>query len=1324
METETHPLMKGKSKLLDTSNTDSIHQYETITYRHLLSQTLGSRDPLRVIALCDSDAFYAACEMVRLGTDPELPLVVQQWDSLIAVNYPARKFGISRMDKVVEAKKKCPELICVHVPTYKEGDAEPGHWGAVDARTHKTSLDTYRTESGKILSVFKEELPGVEIEKASIDEAFFDLTRPVREALLRRYPHLVSASPKDMDTPLPPPPPIKWDELGHLIPIEPQTNPTGEREGESSKTPEAAKEEPRPTWHDVALSIGAELMAGVREKVRTKLGYTTSAGIARNKFLAKLTASYRKFNSQSILRNAAIPNYLKPMPFQKIRFLGGKLGKAIAEEYDASTVGDLLCIQNKYGESALWVWEILRGIDRSEVKAKTALFKSMSASKNLLKPLLKPAEGAHWIRVLAADLVFRLKAARAEQPTLWPKTLVLGAFKGYGNGHSKQAPLPFIKDVSVDIIASVADKLWKELLSLEVEGAPLNIRHMYMSFTGVGTAEVGQGSIEGFLKSPAAIVSTASKRKPHAEEELSANEDDDALPFTDGTSINPARNSPDCHTPPSFTCPRCGKTISFEVNNADAFYDTTGTIKDREARLDWNSRLDILQREHEDYHYALDLTRRTNGTLKVGMPGPVSGPSSKKKRKPESRSQVSTKGKSPGIERFFNTPKPVNAARHSLLKSVNNMSSSPSMLLDHDQILGAGFAAAFSVLATCAIAGVVFRVAYLHLRHRVIDSEGPPSREHVFFRTQLGRYALCLLLGNFCISLAGLFDLKWLAQGVITSGPTCVTQGVIMQIGNFSTAYFSIAIAVHTFLTLVLHKRQSMLVCGISATLGWIVAATIALSPLYFPRPEGPLYGPSGLSCGIRAIYAREQFLFHLLPIFTASVLSALLHSLIFLVLRGTLMIRGGLSLNLGPPTVSRGRLTYEGYHRFVTAVARSMLWYPFAYVVLLLPYSIVRLLSISGFFVSFAGVVLASVFWSFLGIANVGLLYNTFRVLGPTFDIRNTAASDSESFDTGEKYKTYGTGYVTEFSREQDQPPLPRRDPSVGTDARIASVAESSRYSIQSGSSTVGLLRPGADPATYSLDRSISPATDLNREIVVGAPMSARNERATHKFSPLAKNGRSLESIDTANSLPAPPRRGRSPISYTPSPESLETKGHVPPQDTAMNSSMSPPYLNPVKTRLSASNQDVSRPPLSAQSTSSLSVYCDMGMTEDQWTTQQTGSQSNIGIPDTPHVLRDHAGRHLPLSAIASQTSFPSPTFSYYFDSEPPTERPLPPLPSFPPSPNASLNEDSSLAPAKTAISHKYSVSAFGVTDGGNHMRQLSTSSHTRRPSATSKAF
>ena len=108
-----------------------------ITYRHLLSPHLGVRDPLRVIALCDSDAFYAACEQVRLGVDPSRPLVVRQWDALIAVNYPARTFGITRMSSWRDALKKCPELTVVHVATYKEGDNAPGYWDNPDTATHK-----------------------------------------------------------------------------------------------------------------------------------------------------------------------------------------------------------------------------------------------------------------------------------------------------------------------------------------------------------------------------------------------------------------------------------------------------------------------------------------------------------------------------------------------------------------------------------------------------------------------------------------------------------------------------------------------------------------------------------------------------------------------------------------------------------------------------------------------------------------------------------------------------------------------------------------------------------------------------------------------------------------------------------------------------------------------------------------------------------------------------------------------------------------------------------------------------------------------------------
>lgn len=249
----------------------------------------------------------------------------------------------------------------------------------------QVSLDLYRRESDKIITMFKgglptgevgkymfyfciqTDLPAVLAEKASIDEAFIDFTIPVREKILERFPHLATV-PADavngIDTPLPPPPPvINWEGLGNLIPVHPPPKPEvkpevtdveevearlhakgeyqvkfeesavqaeqqnvliGEEKFDTPLSEEPAisvsppafsnnsfiigdvagpppidqkkdsdafesvkiellpreqivEEELPPTWHDVALSIAAELMGKIRMDIYTKLGYTTSA---------------------------------------------------------------------------------------------------------------------------------------------------------------------------------------------------------------------------------------------------------------------------------------------------------------------------------------------------------------------------------------------------------------------------------------------------------------------------------------------------------------------------------------------------------------------------------------------------------------------------------------------------------------------------------------------------------------------------------------------------------------------------------------------------------------------------------------------------------------------------------------------------------------------------------------------------------------------------------------------------------------------------------------------------------------------------------------
>ena len=53
----------------------------------------------------------------RLNIPRATPVAVQQWEGLIAINYPARAAGITRHMRVGEATKICPDLQAVHVQT-------------------------------------------------------------------------------------------------------------------------------------------------------------------------------------------------------------------------------------------------------------------------------------------------------------------------------------------------------------------------------------------------------------------------------------------------------------------------------------------------------------------------------------------------------------------------------------------------------------------------------------------------------------------------------------------------------------------------------------------------------------------------------------------------------------------------------------------------------------------------------------------------------------------------------------------------------------------------------------------------------------------------------------------------------------------------------------------------------------------------------------------------------------------------------------------------------------------------------------------------------
>lgn len=191
------------------------------------------------------DAFFAQVEQVRINLPPETPLVTVQWQGVIAVNYPARKFGITRFLSLKECLAKCPDLVSVHVPTLSKEDPVPRYREQNDYDQHKISLITYRKASAEIMKIIGSICKN--IEAASIDEAFIDVTEMVEDKLSEMGIH---ANPK-----------VDWS--GILM--------IGDNPGITFDL------------DDMKLRIACDISTQIRSEIYDRLGYTSSCGIAHNK---------------------------------------------------------------------------------------------------------------------------------------------------------------------------------------------------------------------------------------------------------------------------------------------------------------------------------------------------------------------------------------------------------------------------------------------------------------------------------------------------------------------------------------------------------------------------------------------------------------------------------------------------------------------------------------------------------------------------------------------------------------------------------------------------------------------------------------------------------------------------------------------------------------------------------------------------------------------------------------------------------------------------------------------------------------------------------
>ncbi|KAI5791865.1 hypothetical protein EDC01DRAFT_746493 [Geopyxis carbonaria] len=485
------------------------------THRHLTQlSNYSAESPLRVIAHIDLDAFYAQCEMKRLGVAPEVPLAVSQWANLIAVNYPARAAGVTRHITAVEARKLCPTVQLVHVAVWRAGETTWSYIPEPSMAHSKACLDPYRAASKEILAVFRDAVGAdVLLEKASIDESFLDLSKLVHRRILARYPEL--AQDREPGELLPLPQGVEkldWAE-SHLV-----ANVDGDVGGDTAVD-----------WDDVAMAEGAHIVADVRRLVWERLGYTCSAGISNNKMLAKLGSGYRKPNQQSVVRLSAVQPFLNTFEFTKIRGLGGKLGTQISTHFNTTSLTELLAIPLPQlsallsDDTATWVFNVIRGHDKTPVTPRTAL-KSMLSAKSFRDPYLPAsASAAHkWLMVFISDISSRLADLDADTR---PRHMSLNYANASG-ARSRQAPLG---RVDAESLLATAAALLRAVASEERDWPCVRLS---VEVAGFEVREAGNRGIAAFLVKGAEAREVNSRRT-----------EDERRPGEDGPPVEKKRRT-------------------------------------------------------------------------------------------------------------------------------------------------------------------------------------------------------------------------------------------------------------------------------------------------------------------------------------------------------------------------------------------------------------------------------------------------------------------------------------------------------------------------------------------------------------------------------------------------------------------------------------------------------------------------------------------------------------------------------------------------------------------------------------------------------------
>ena len=148
------------------------------------------------------------------------------------------------------------------------------------------------------------------------------------------------------------------------------------------------------TENKTCLSTATRVARAIRKDIREELHLTASAGVAPNKFLAKIASDWRKPDGLFVIQPEEVEAFLTPLHVGRIPGVG-RVTENRLEEMGIKTVGDLrnlesALLERRFGRYGIRLYELARGVDHNPVVADRPT-KSISAEAHSRKT-------SHWRR--------------------------------------------------------------------------------------------------------------------------------------------------------------------------------------------------------------------------------------------------------------------------------------------------------------------------------------------------------------------------------------------------------------------------------------------------------------------------------------------------------------------------------------------------------------------------------------------------------------------------------------------------------------------------------------------------------------------------------------------------------------------------------------------------------------------------------------------------------------------------------------------------------------------------------------------------------------